>query len=208
MTEAGYRYYDGKALAKLQEILLLKELRFSLKEIKTFVENEGVDRTEALRDRIKLLEMQRSHIDGLITLARDIIEKGDGTVDFTVFDTKEMDNYAKEVKERWGTTKAYEEYGEKVKTTDAENAGEGLMKLFGEIGKIKDLPCDSKEALDAAKSVQDYITAHFYTCTPGILRSLGQMYVSDERFKNSIDKAGGEGTAEFISRAIENYTKK
>ena len=207
VTDAGYRYYDGKALSKLQKILLLKELKFSLKDIKTFVENEGADRTEALREQIKLLEMQREHIDGIISLARDIIEKGDGTVDFTVFDTKEMDSFAKEIKERWGSTEAYKEYGKKAKTTDAENAGEGLMKLFGEIGKIKDVPADSKEALDAAKRVQAYITEHFYSCSPEILRSLGEMYVADERFRNNIDKEGGAGTAEFISRAIKEYTK-
>jgi len=33
------------------------------------------------------------------------------------------------------------------------------------------------------------------------------MYVGDERFKANIDKCG-EGTAEFVSKAIEFYCKK
>lgn len=38
--------------------------------------------------------------------------------------------------------------------------------------------------------------------TDEILKGLGEMYVSDERFKNNIDKAGGIGTAEFTAKAI------
>ena len=34
ITEAGYRLYDNAALKRLQNILLFRELKFSLKEIK------------------------------------------------------------------------------------------------------------------------------------------------------------------------------
>ena len=37
-----------------------------------------------------------------------------------------------------------------------------------------------------------------------ILAGLGKMYVTDERFKNNIDKHAS-GTAEFISKAIKTY---
>ncbi len=63
---------------------------------------------------------------------------------------------------------------------------------------------DSKEALALVKELQAYITENYYTCTNEILAGLGQMYVADERFKNNIDK-NGNGTAEFISKAIEIY---
>ena len=39
-----------------------------------------------------------------------------------------------------------------------------------------------------------------------ILAGLGQMYVADERFKTNIDR-NGNGTAEFVSKAIEIYCK-
>ena len=35
-----------------------------------------------------------------------------------------------------------------------------------------------------------------------------EMYVGDERFKNNIDKAGGEGTAGFVKAAIAVYCAK
>ncbi|MBE6754237.1 MAG: MerR family transcriptional regulator, partial [Ruminococcaceae bacterium] len=48
-------------------------------------------------------------------------------------------------------------------------------------------------------------TEHFYTCAPQILSGLGLMYTEDPRFRQNIDKAGGEGTAEFVSKAIAHY---
>ena len=47
-----------------------------------------------------------------------------------------------------------------------------------------------------------------YRHTPEILAGLGEMYVADERFRENIDKAGGEGTAAFVSRAIAVYCEK
>ena len=65
---------------------------------------------------------------------------------------------------------------------------------------------ESETAQTLVKKLQSYITENFYTCTPEILRGLGQMYVADERFKSNIDK-NGKGTAEFIAEAIGIYCK-
>lgn len=53
--------------------------------------------------------------------------------------------------------------------------------------------------------MQDFITENFYHCTDEILSGLGEMYVSDERMKQNIDRAGGDGTAEFAREAIRIY---
>ena len=66
---------------------------------------------------------------------------------------------------------------------------------------------DSQTAQTLVKKLQDYITANFYKCTNEILAGLAQMYVCDERFKNNIDKSG-EGTAEFVSKAVLTYCGK
>ena len=39
VTEAGYRLYDDAALARLQNILLYRELEFPLKEIKAILDH-------------------------------------------------------------------------------------------------------------------------------------------------------------------------
>ncbi|MDE6385989.1 MAG: TipAS antibiotic-recognition domain-containing protein, partial [Eubacterium sp.] len=60
-----------------------------------------------------------------------------------------------------------------------------------------------EEAQNLIKKLQNFITENYYTCTDEILKGLGQMYISDERFKKNIDNAGGVGTAEFTVKAIE-----
>ena len=52
--------------------------------------------------------------------------------------------------------------------------------------------------------LQDFISENYYLCTYEILAGLGQMYVSDERFKNNIDKYAA-GTALYVSKAIAIY---
>ena len=64
---------------------------------------------------------------------------------------------------------------------------------------------DSDDAQALVKELQTYMTENYYTCTKEILAGLGQMYVADERFKANINK-NGDGTAEFVSKAIESYT--
>ena len=68
-------------------------------------------------------------------------------------------------------------------------------------------PEASREAQALVEKLQRFITAHYYDCTKEILSGLGQMYAADERFRENIDRAGGPGTAEFASRAIDIYCR-
>ena len=67
------------------------------------------------------------------------------------------------------------------------------------------LRMDVDQEQAAVRDLQQFITGHFYTCTPEILAGLGEMYTADERFHRNIDKAGGDGTAEFVAKAIRAY---
>ncbi|MBR2876130.1 MAG: TipAS antibiotic-recognition domain-containing protein, partial [Clostridia bacterium] len=52
--------------------------------------------------------------------------------------------------------------------------------------------------------LKKFITENYYTCTVEILKGLGEMYVTDERFRSNINQ-NGSGTAEFVSEAIRNF---
>ena len=114
--------------------------------------------------------------------------------------------YEKEVKEKWGNTEAYKEYEKKSSGKDAQKV-DALMAIFAEMGTVRHLDPASTEVQALVSKLQNHITAHFYNCTKPILAGLGQMYVADERFKANIDRAGGEGCAEFAAKAIEIYCK-
>ena len=204
ITESGYRLYDDTALCRLQTILLFRELEFPLQEIKKILDSPNFNAAAAIEDQIKLLELRKQHLDDLLKHARQIQKTGVIPMNFKAFDTTEMDKYAAEAKAKWGKTEAYKEY--EKKNTPA-NAGDALMELFAEVGKLRHLSPDAPDVQTTVANIQSYITDHYYTCTKQIFAGLGRMYVADERFKENIDRVGGEGCAEFISKAIEIYCK-
>ena len=145
LTEAGYRLYDDTAIARLKEILLLRELMFPLSEIKQILDSPGYDRMAALEDQIQLLEMQRDHISNMIALAQQLQNGGNDVMNFDAFDNRKFEDYKAEAKQRWGDTSAYSEYKKKHenKGTAAMNAaGERLMDLIAETAALRPLPHD------------------------------------------------------------------
>ena len=208
VTEAGYRMYDDTALGRLQSILLFRELQFPLKQIRAILDSPDFDPAEAIARQIGLLELQRRHIGELIAFAREIQSKGVTTMNFDVFDRKEMEKYKEEVAAKWGNTKAYREFQQKEAAREegsSRRIAEELMAMFSELGGLKQLSPDADEVQKKISALQKFITDNYYECTDEILSGLGQMYAEDERFRKNIDRAGGEGTAVFASRAIAVY---
>lgn len=203
-TDAGYRLYDDTALERLHSILLFRELQFPLKEIKAILDSPDFDTKTALNEQIELLELQKKRLDKIISSAREILNKGVNNMSFSSFDKTEFEEYCAEAKEKWGHTDAYKEYEQKH--SDSADKTDELIQIFADIGKVKHLSPDCEEAQKLIKKLQNFITENYYTCTDEILKGLGEMYVSDERFKNNIDKAGGIGTAEFTAKAINYIT--
>ena len=209
-TDAGYRLYDDAALETLQQILLFRELEFPLKEIKQIISSPNFDRSKALAQQIELLKLKKEHIENLIDLAVGIKAMGVRELTFDAFDTRKIDEYAREAKASWGTTAAYKEFEEKSKGRTQEqnrDIGQGMMEIFAEFGQIKDTDPASEKAQKLVKKLQGYITEHFYTCTDEILSGLGKMYAGGGDFTTNIDSYGGEGTAEFAHRAIEVHCR-
>ncbi|MBR3973516.1 MAG: MerR family transcriptional regulator [Oscillospiraceae bacterium] len=210
VTEAGYRLYDDTALQRLQAILFFRELQFPLKEIAGIMDSPAFDPMDALQEQIKLLELQRQHLDDLITHARKIQKTGVMDMNYKPFDKHQIDEYAAQAKAKWGKTDAYREFEQKTRGQSREqlkSTGDGLMDIFAEFGAVRHLSPASGEAQALVKKLQSYITEHYYTCTPQILRGLGQMYIAGDSMTDNINAAGGEGTADFAHRAIEIYCK-
>jgi DNA-binding transcriptional MerR regulator len=210
ITDSGYRLYDDTALEKLQQILFFRELDFSLDEIRKIMQSPNYDRHEALKKQKELLLKKRQRLDRLIELIQKTI-KGDAEMSFKEFDTSEIEEhkrkYAEEVRERWGNTDAYRESEKKTASYTAEQwkaLGSEAADIFRGFAEIRHLEPESEKAQALVKKWQDHITAYYYTCTKEILSGLGAMYTCDERFRKNID-AYGEGTAEFMSKAIAVY---
>ncbi len=210
VTGAGYRLYDDTALERLQTILMFRELRFPLRQIREILESPAFDRRKAVKQQLELLLLQKKRLEELISHAREIIETGENSMDFSIFDRSEYEQYVREAQRKWGDTQAYREFEEKAggRTPKEEHeTAEGLMAVFAELGKIRKLAPDSAEAQMLAERLRQYISLHYYDCTPEIFCGLGQMYAADGRMKENIDRAGGEGTAEFAAQVIRHYAE-
>ena len=215
VTEAGYRLYDEDSLTRLQSILLFRELQFPLKDIGAILDSPTFDRNKALDQQIRLLELQKEHLDNLIDLAD--LARGMKLVgvkrmtDFTAFDTKKIDDYAREAKASWGQTKEWKEYEQKAQgRTREDNAAlaRGMMDIFAEFGAIRDTDPAAPEAQALVQKLQSYITEHYYTCSNEILLSLSKMYDGGGTMTESIDKVGGPGTGDFAARAIAVHCRQ
>ena len=207
-TDAGYRLYDDTDLERLQHILLFRELEFPLKEIKAILNSPDFDRSKALEQQIKLLQLKKEHIENLINFALGIKMMGVRNMDFKAFDRSKLDEYSKRAKELYENTPEYKEMEEKQKNRTREEdqlLADRFMLLFKEAGEMRNTDPASPKAQDLVKRIQNYITENMYTCSNTILRGLGKMYSGGGDFTKNIDEYGGEGTAEFVDHAIQIY---
>jgi len=206
----GYRLYDEACLARMQEILFYRELDFPLKEICAILSSPDHDRQAALQAQRRLLTLKKARLERLIA-ALDGAMKGD-PIEMSTFDNSEFEarrqEYAKEAKEKWGGTAAWQEYEQKNADGKWEQLSRGMDALMAEFARCKaagQTP-GSPAAQELVKQWQDFISANCYTCTKEILAGLGQMYVADQRFTANMDRHG-EGTAQFMADAIAIYCR-
>lgn len=209
-SEAGYRLYSDEDLARLQQIMLFRELEFPLADIRAILDSPDYDQGRALEQQIELLELRREHIDNLIDMAKTMKTMGVRALSFKPFDTSKLDECMAAAREAWGKTPQWAEYEQKwaCKTKEDEAAmGERLMRLFVPFGKLAAEGADPacEEAWAQVAAIQAFITENAYNCTNEILAGLGRAYGSGGDFTRNINEAAGPGAAEFAAAAIEAY---
>ena len=119
--------------------------------------------------------------------------------------------YAAEAKARWGGTRAYRAYESRAENrteTERQRLRDRLMEHFTAFGALVHLDPASDAPQKRVRELKAFLSENYYPCSNEVLMGLGQMYAADERFRATIDSAGGEGTAVFVRQAIEAYCKK
>jgi DNA-binding transcriptional MerR regulator len=116
-SDAGYRLYSVEDLERLQQIMLFRELGFSLDDIRSIVLDPSFDRTEALHAQRNLLaekvrrtkvaidaiDLQLLEMEEGIPMTKEESSKMFGEL----FDGFDPADYEDEARERWGETDAY-----------------------------------------------------------------------------------------------------
>lgn len=89
VKETGYRFYDDKAIDKLGQILVFRELDLPLADIKLIMDNPDLDRNLILANQRKMLCLKLQRIERIIAGIDEML-KGDQNMDLTVFDETEI----------------------------------------------------------------------------------------------------------------------
>ena len=205
----GYRYYDERALTRLQRILLLRDLGLGLPAIAEIVDRQ-TDDAVALRDHLTHLHQQKQRLDRQIASVEVTIEKLEGGEQlmaedmFTGFDHTE---YKEEVEERWGADAYAKSDAWWTSMGAAEQAAwkEQLATLNADWADAANRGIDPSG--DEARALVERQVA-WLNSIPGTPQStdyyvgLGEMYVADERFAKNY---GGVQGATFVRDALRAY---
>ena len=89
VSETGYRLYDDKAIEKLGQILVFRELDLPLSDIKLIMENPDLDRNSVLARQREMLLLKKERLERIVASIDEIL-KEDQDMDFTVFDETEL----------------------------------------------------------------------------------------------------------------------
>jgi len=117
--------------------------------------------------------------------------------------------YRKEVEENWGDTPAYKECKEKTSLytkDDWDKIKKESDAIYKSLASNMQKSPKDKEVQQLIEKWRNHISKYYYNCTYEIFYGLGQMYISDVRFKKNIDRYS-QGLAEFMHKAIKEYCK-
>ena len=109
---AGYRLYSHDDLERLQEILIWRQLGFSLVEIVSLLDDPGHDRLAALERQRELVGREIDRLGALaaaVDAAIDAQKNGTVIEEASMFEGFDPTEYEDEARERWGDTEAYQE---------------------------------------------------------------------------------------------------
>ena len=220
INSSGYRIYGEYEVDKLQQILFYKTMGFKLEDIKNIINSESFDIMTALNNHKKELIKKRKEIDLLIENVEKTISYKKGEIKmsnkekFEAFKKdlvdKNEEKYGKEIREKYGDNQINKSNAKMLGLSEEEYADfEDLAKKI--IEKLKEAmeennPAGEKdqEACELHKKWLGY-SWNFYSKEAH--RNLGEMYVSDERFKKYYDD-NKEGMSEFFRDALNIYTKQ
>ncbi len=206
----GYRIYEDYELNRLQKIMFLKELDFTLDEIKMILQSNHYD--EMFENHRKLLIEKKKRLERIIEMM-DQIEGGEQKMAMDIFDTfdmSEIEKYKTEYREEVENKYGKKEVEESIQKTDRyskddwKRITEKGNEIFQGIVKLMDRDPSDPAVQRLLHEYRNHITENFYTCTLEIFKGLGIMYVEDDRFTKNLDKQG-EGFAAYLSKSIEMY---
>ena len=217
-AESGYRRYTRNDMERLHQILVLRELGFSLPDVGRIMNDPGSDRRRALGAQRELLseKLRRgSAMLAALDAALRAPEKGMPmqTDDlFEGFGDFDPTQYEDEARQRWGHSRAYKESARRT----ASYSKDDWRRITAEASDIAaafaramqgGVPPDDPSTQALVERHRHHLATHFYEPTLDVYDGLAALWVQDRRFSDTIDRAG-EGLAEYQRAAVKAWVAK
>lgn len=215
-SPAGYRLYNAADIARVQRIVIYRDLDLSLDEIRTLLECDADATLRTLREQraavAQALERQRTTLKGLERMI-DAHQNGlplSAEEQVTIFGPNWNPQWPREARARWGDSAQWTEYAERAAartTQDWEAISISVRELEADLGTAvrKGLEPRSTEAMQLAERHRASIDTYF-TCTYDRHVLLGRMYVADDAFRCHYDDIA-PGLSTWLTIAIKENAR-
>ena len=212
-SEAGYRLYDDRALARLHDILMWRELGFPLDEVAQLLDDPNHDPVESMMEHRRRLVAQVGALNAKISSLDEAIQRFQHQEPWqpedlvALFEGFDPSAFEAEAEAQWGDTEAFAEaqrrtarYGP-AEWAQIKAEGDEVNRQLADVLQRGDAP-QSASAKVAAEAHRAYMSRWFYTCTPEIHLGLAELYRTDPRFQKTYDRIQ-PGLAAFVIEAIQ-----
>lgn len=207
LTEKGYRLYDPSSLEKLQTILFLKELDFSLKEIADILKLARQEQKQILKKQRQTLLTRKQRLETIMAALEEYVS-GKDISDLQLFNHSSVlplkEQYANEARFIYGETETYKEFNEsldKLSRDDKEERFQAMEEIFKQIASCVDMDPSSNEVQRLIEEWKKNLM-QFMTCDAELLACIANTYKFDARFNNYFNQYSNKDLADFLYRAI------
>ena len=207
----GYRIYAYPALLRLQQILFLRELGFSLDDIQTILDQPGFDLLPALEQHRQTLKERQERLEHLLLTVERTILHLRGSIEmeskelFEGFSAEKQKEYEEEIRQRYGeenlrvSRQRWGSYSEEKKRQIMEEGGVNYQAL---VAAMPYGPA-SPQAQEGVARWHQHLR-YFNEPTTEVLLGLGDLYNEDPRFAAFFQRIHPV-LADFMRQAIQIY---
>jgi DNA-binding transcriptional MerR regulator len=210
-TSAGYRLYSKQDLVRLQQIITLKFIGFSLSQIKNLLNSNSFDLTTALNQQKAIIAEKRQQLD----LAINAIEKAQGLLasneepDWEAFkqiiEVINMQNNMDWTKQYY-SEEAQQKLAERATTIPSEVIEQGQRDWATLIREVEAAVSEGMDPQsEQASALADRWSALIKAFTggdPEIQAGLNKMYSDQTNWPTNFPKPYSDAAGDFIHKAV------
>jgi len=215
-TRAGYRLYGERDVARLEQIVALKFIGFSLKEIKMIVDRDALDLTAMLRLQRETILRKRRLLDSAVAAIERaelaINERGEADLETfkQIIEVMNMENNT-----NWMMQYYSEEARQKIEARAKDWTPEKQAKASADWAALfKDVDAAIAEGVDPASERAQQLAARwdelirgFTGGDPEIAAGLRKLYADQSNWPATFQKPFNDEHATFVSKARAHQQK-